>query len=169
MPKNKKTAVYLTLPLSTMSLCRSLDDRTSSLIACISSVQEAKILQGATEQRTQTLTCCNISADTEVYVWQEVIHSGGCSVLCLQIGSTTCTRPVCSSDEVFSQNDQQAGNSAVSLWQMQFTKSQIQYKMVTLQSSYCMADTLLTSELLLQSFLSQQKLCNYWENNFIHQ
>lgn len=68
LEKQQKTAVYLTLPLSTMSLCRSLDDRTSFLIACISSVQEAKILQGATEQRTQTLTYCNISADTELYI-----------------------------------------------------------------------------------------------------
>ena len=39
----------LTRPLSTMSLCRSLEDSTRALMACISSVQEARILQGATE------------------------------------------------------------------------------------------------------------------------
>lgn len=44
----------LTLPLSTMSLCRSLEDRTSTLMASIRSVQDAKILQGATEQHLNT-------------------------------------------------------------------------------------------------------------------
>lgn len=42
----------LTLPLSTMSLCRSLEDSTSTLMACMRSVQDAKILQGATESNT---------------------------------------------------------------------------------------------------------------------
>lgn len=35
----------LTLPLSTMSLCRSFDDRTNTLIACIKPVQDSRILQ----------------------------------------------------------------------------------------------------------------------------
>lgn len=48
-----KTAAQLTLPLSTMSLCKSLEDRMSCLIASISSVHEAKILQGATQHKTQ--------------------------------------------------------------------------------------------------------------------
>ena len=41
--------LFLTLPLSTMSLCRSLEDSTSTLMACIRSVQEARILCGAIE------------------------------------------------------------------------------------------------------------------------
>lgn len=41
--------VMLTRPLSTMSLCRSLEDSTSTLIASIRSVQEPSILQRAPE------------------------------------------------------------------------------------------------------------------------
>lgn len=43
-----KSVSSLTLPLSTMSLCRSLEESTSTLMACIRSVQDANILQGAT-------------------------------------------------------------------------------------------------------------------------